>query len=195
MADQKIDYRYKLIMIGESNVGKTSLLRRYKLDEFHTDVMNTIGVDTMSKKLVIDSKIIMLNIWDTAGQERFRSITKNYYRNIDGVLLVFDLTDERTFDCIDNWYDSLQEESPNTPLFLVGNKSDQIPNIEEIRNVYVAKANQMKTEFYATSAKENVGVSAIFEDMAVKLTKTTRKEPVENVTGKVKIKSRRKWCC
>ncbi|XP_076382075.1 uncharacterized protein LOC143260476 [Megalopta genalis] len=115
----------------------------------------------MSKKLVIDSKVIMLNMWDTAGQERFRSITKNYYRNIDGVLLVFD---GRTFACIDKWYNSLQKESPNTPLFLVWNISDQIPNIDDIRNVYVEKTHQMGMEFYATSAKENVDVSAIFED-------------------------------
>lgn len=199
MTNTKIDFRFKIIILGESNVGKTCLLRKYKNDEFQDSIMSTIGIDTVSKRIVLDDKNIMLNIWDTAGQERFFSITKSYYRNADGILLIFDLVDDRTFSSVDRWYKNIKEESGNTPLFLVGNKKDLVDDeaFKAQESRFLAKSKSLNTRFYATSAKNGLNVSKIFEDMALMLMKETNNKPepqdVINVNNSKKIKKR--FCC
>lgn len=173
MAAPRIDYRYKIIVLGESDVGKTCLLHKYKEDDFRQSLMTTIGVDTVSKNIVIDGRNIMLNIWDTAGQERFFSITKSYYRNADGILLIFDISDERTFSCVDRWFRRIKEETGNVPLFLVGNKRDKLDSASyhAMESSFRSKAREMNARYYATSAKTGENVSNIFEDMAMTLLK------------------------
>lgn len=171
MAAQRIDYRYKIIILGESNVGKTCLLHKYKEDDFRQSLMTTIGVDTVSKRIVLDGKNIMLNIWDTAGQERFFSITRSYYRNADGILLIFDMSDERTFSCVDRWFNHIKEETGSAPLFLVGNKRDIVASdvYHEMERGFRDKADRMGARYYSTSAKTGENVNNIFEDMAMLL--------------------------
>ncbi|KAH9412026.1 GTP-binding protein [Ordospora pajunii] len=171
MSMPKIDYRYKIIVLGESDVGKTCLLHKYKEDDFKQSLMTTIGVDTVSKSIVLDGKNIMLNIWDTAGQERFFSITKSYYRNADGILLIFDVSDERTFSCVDRWVGRIREETCNVPLFLVGNKKDKVASstYNAMESKFKQKAEQIGARYYTTSAKTGENVSCIFEDMATDL--------------------------
>ncbi|EOB11351.1 GTP-binding protein Rab-3D [Nosema bombycis CQ1] len=168
MTSTKIDYRFKIIILGESNVGKTCLLRKYKNDEFQDSIMSTIGIDTVSKRIFVEDKNIMLNIWDTAGQERFFSITKSYYRNADGILLIFDLNDIKSFTSVDRWYKIIKEETENTPLFLIGNKKDLLSEKEykEKEMDFLIKSKNLNTKFYPTSAKNGLNVSKIFEDMA-----------------------------
>lgn len=173
MASPRIDYRYKIIVLGESDVGKTCLLHKYKEDDFKQSLMTTIGVDTVSKSIVLNGKNIMLNIWDTAGQERFFSITKSYYRNADGILLIFDISDERTFSCVDRWFGRIREETGNVPLFLVGNKRDKVDSTtyHAMESKFKGKAEEMKARYYTTSAKTGENVNNIFEDMAMVLLK------------------------
>ncbi|AFN83701.1 GTP-binding protein [Encephalitozoon romaleae SJ-2008] len=173
MVAPRIDYRYKIIVLGESDVGKTCLLHKYKEDDFKQSLMTTIGVDTVSKSIVLNGKNIMLNIWDTAGQERFFSITKSYYRNADGILLIFDISDERTFSCVDRWFGRIREETGNVPLFLVGNKRDKVDSAtyHAMEGNFKSKAEEMKARYYTTSAKTGENVNNIFEDMAMVLLK------------------------
>ncbi|ADM12253.2 GTP-binding protein [Encephalitozoon intestinalis ATCC 50506] len=173
MAAPRIDYRYKIIVLGESDVGKTCLLHKYKEDDFKQSLMTTIGVDTVSKSIVLNGKNIMLNIWDTAGQERFFSITKSYYRNADGILLIFDISDERTFSCVDRWFGRIREETGGVPLFLVGNKRDKVDSAsyKAMEGRFREKADEMKARYYTTSAKTGENVNNIFEDMAMILLK------------------------
>ncbi|KAF9750355.1 Ras-related protein Rab-13 [Nosema granulosis] len=182
MVSSKIDFRFKIIILGESNVGKTCLLRKYKNDDFQDSIMSTIGIDTVSKRILLGDKTIMLNIWDTAGQERFFSITKSYYRNADGILLIFDIKDDRTFSSIDRWYKNIKDEtagSSNTPLFLVGNKKDLVEDEEykQKEALFLAKSKSLNMKFYPTSAKNGLNVSKIFEDMALSLMEGSSSKP------------------
>lgn len=201
MAAPRIDHRYKIIVLGESDVGKTCLLHKYKEDDFRQSLMTTIGVDTVSKSIVLDGRNVMLNIWDTAGQERFFSITKSYYRNADGILLIFDISDERTFSCVDRWFARIKEETGGVPLFLVGNKRDKLDSdsYHAIESKFQSKASDMDARYYATSAKTGENVNSIFEDMAMTLLKRQalgqkwESSGLYNPPGRAKSKNSR--CC
>ena len=95
---QQVDYSFKILIIGESAVGKTAILERYCEDEFHDDLISTIGVDFKSRLVTLQDKTIKLQLWDTAGQERFRNITSSYYRGTHGCLVVYDVTDVNSFE-------------------------------------------------------------------------------------------------
>jgi Ras-related protein Rab-8A len=200
---RKPDYRYKIIVLGESNVGKTCLLHRYKEDVFKQSLMSTVGIDTVSKRIVLDGKNILLSIWDTAGQERFQSITKSYYRNADGILLVFDLSDENTFALIDRWVSRISEETEEIPLFLVGNKRDKVSDSEyrAMEVTYRNKAEKIRARFYCTSAKEGLNVNSIFEDMAMCLMrekaspKSKTSSSIYRAVGPASFRNRSNGCC
>jgi Ras-related protein Rab-8A len=200
---RKPDYRYKIIVLGESNVGKTCLLHRYKEDVFKQSMMSTVGIDTVSKRIVLDGKNILLSIWDTAGQERFQSITKSYYRNADGILLVFDLSDENTFALVDRWVSRISEETEDIPLFLVGNKRDKVDDSEygAMEATYRSKAEKIRARFYCTSAKEGLNVNSIFEDMALHLmgekTASQRRTPgnIYRAIDPASLRSKSNGCC
>ena len=120
-----ISSKCKIILIGDSGVGKTSLIKSYLGYEFNKSLPNTIGCEYNSKTINIDGFTIELCIWDTAGQETFRSIVASYFRNVHGVLLVFDLTKKNSFDSIPNWIKTFHEKSNfETDFVLIGNKSD-----------------------------------------------------------------------
>ena len=128
-ANRNVDKRYtktlKLIVIGHTNVGKTSLISSFSDDSFKIDVLHTVGVDYHSKVVVWREESIKLQIWDTAGQERFRTLTQGFYRGAAGILVVFDTTEMRSFDQIPFWVESIHENCPNPPVvYIVGNKID-----------------------------------------------------------------------
>src|SRR5437899_8952112 len=104
---KKVDYQLKLLLLGDSGVGKTSLLAKFTEDVFTPSYISTIGIDFKIKTLEINDKIVKLNLWDSAGQERFRSITKAYYRGCHGLLLVYDLTDLRSFENVAHWIEEI----------------------------------------------------------------------------------------
>ena len=115
----------KLLMIGDSGVGKTCLLLRYANDSFSPTFITTIGIDFKIKNVDIDGTRIKLQIWDTAGQERFRTITTSYFRGAQGILLVYDVTDRRSFESIRNWISQIQQHADvHVNKILVGNKCD-----------------------------------------------------------------------
>lgn len=165
---QDYDYLIKLLLIGDSGVGKSCLLLRFSDDSFTPSFITTIGIDFKIKKILLDSKWIKLQIWDTAGQERFRTITSAYYRGAQGILLVYDVTDEASFNNIRNWMRNIEQNAQgNVNKILVGNKSDMA---EEKRAVPYSKgqalADEYKIQFFETSAKDNLNVEEVFTSIA-----------------------------
>jgi small GTP-binding protein len=123
-----VEYKhsFKFIVIGSSGVGKTSLLQRLIDGQFSADGSPTIGVEYLSTVLEIDDQPIKLQIWDTAGQEKFRSIAKSYFRHAVGVILVYDITDRKSFDDLSSWLNDVHQFSdPNASIALIGNKLDR----------------------------------------------------------------------
>ena len=181
--------KIQLIIIGDGKVGKTSILRRYKDGTFTTHHLITIGVDYINADLVLNGELVSVKIWDTAGQERFHTITHTFYKQSQGVLLVYDVTDKESFSNITKWVNSIYEHADsNVVKYLIGNKCDmndeRVVSFEEGKKI--AEANQMK--FLETSAKENINIKECIESVS--------KEVVEKMLQKedtkehgVKIKS------
>ncbi|GIM15586.1 hypothetical protein Vretimale_18322 [Volvox reticuliferus] len=158
------DALIKLLLVGDSGVGKSCLLLRFTDDMFTSSFITTIGIDFKIKKVDVDGKIVKLQIWDTAGQERFRTITSAYYRGAQGIILVYDITDEASFNNVRNWMRNIEQHaSDNVNKILVGNKLDLA---EEKRVVSTARGQALADEFgfrfYETSAKDNVHVEEAF---------------------------------
>mmetsp|Transcript_18964 Transcript_18964/g.21787 ORF Transcript_18964/g.21787 Transcript_18964/m.21787 type:complete len:123 (-) Transcript_18964:275-643(-) len=117
------DYLFKILLIGNSGVGKSSLLLRFADDTFTDNFMPTIGVDFKIRTLEVDGKTIKLQIWDTAGQERFKTITSSYYKGAHGIIVVYDITDKESFKNIDTWMNEVEKHaSDNVSRILCGNK-------------------------------------------------------------------------
>ena len=165
---ERYDYAFKFILVGESGVGKSSLIERYinKHFVFISDV--TIGVEYRCKIIDINNKKIRIEIWDTAGQERFQSITRSYYRNAISVFLIYDITQRMSFIRIPRWIGTLNQNAPNNLLFkvLIGNKIDndymRQVSFKEGKNM----ANSYNIPFYEVSAKSDNKISDIFRDIA-----------------------------
>ncbi|CAA7046247.1 unnamed protein product [Microthlaspi erraticum] len=162
------DYLIKLLLIGDSGVGKSCLLLRFSDGSFTTSFITTIGIDFKIRTIELDGKRIKLQIWDTAGQERFRTITTAYYRGAMGILLVYDVTDESSFNNIRNWIRNIEQHaSDNVNKILVGNKADMD---ESKRAVPKAKGQALADEygikFFETSAKTNLNVEEVFFSIA-----------------------------
>jgi len=127
MTGQNEDYHYlfKVVLIGDSGVGKSNLLSRFTRNEFNLESKSTIGVEFATKSIEVSGKTIKAQIWDTAGQERYRAITSAYYRGAVGALLVYDITKKVSFDNVENWLNELKDHAdPNIVVMLVGNKAD-----------------------------------------------------------------------
>ena len=120
------DIVYKVLLLGDSSVGKTCFLLRYCDKSFQDAHLSTIGLDYRLKTMTLKSgKNIKLQIWDTAGQDRFRAITKNYYKGANGIILIYDVTNVQTFENVKNWISQIKEEAnPNVVIYLAGNKID-----------------------------------------------------------------------
>ncbi|XP_074576915.1 ras-related protein RABA5a-like [Curcuma longa] len=161
---QSEDYLFKIVMIGDSAVGKSNLLARFARNEFYPNSKSTIGVEFQTQKMLIDGKEIKAQIWDTAGQERFKAVTSAYYRGAVGALLVYDISRRRTFESIGRWLNELHVHSDmNVMVILVGNKTD----LKDAREVDAAEGKAIaETEglfFIETSALDSSNVAAAFE--------------------------------
>ncbi|CAB0036466.1 unnamed protein product [Trichogramma brassicae] len=163
----------KILMIGESNVGKSSILLRFTEDEFHDNIQNTVGMDYKSKKMSIDGGTVKLAIWDTAGQERFRTLTPNYYRDGQGAILVFDVTDRTSFTKLDMWLTELHTYSnkPDIVKMVVGNKID-LPNRQVTTEEGLQFARRHQTLYIESSAKTADGIMCCFEELVQKIIQT-----------------------
>jgi len=165
-ADQNFDYMFKLLIIGNSAVGKTSFLFRYADDSFTSAFVSTVGIDFKVKTVFRHDKRVKLQIWDTAGQERYRTITTAYYRGAMGFILMYDITNEESFNAVQDWVLQIKTHSwEKTPVVLIGNKCDmaneRVVQLEEGKNL----AEELGLEFFETSAKENINVKIVFESL------------------------------
>ncbi|KAL6069777.1 GTP-binding protein YPTM2 [Balamuthia mandrillaris] len=161
------DYLFKLLLIGDSGVGKSCLLLRFADDTYTQSYISTIGVDFKIKTINLDGKVIKLQIWDTAGQERFKTITSSYYRGAHGIIVVYDVTDESSFNNVKLWLQEIEKYAcANVNRLLVGNKCD----LEAKRVVATASgkefADNLGIPFLETSAKDSTNVETAFTTMA-----------------------------
>ncbi|KAK8385588.1 hypothetical protein O3P69_016393 [Scylla paramamosain] len=173
MADQDILTTLKILIIGESGVGKSSLLLRFTDDTFDIEQSATIGVDFKVKTITVDGNTVKLAIWDTAGQERFRTLTPSYYRGAQGVILVYDVTKRNTFAKLDMWLNELETYSTRTDIvkMLVGNKIDK-EKVEVSREDGLKFARRHAMLFIEASAKTRDGVQCAFEELVQKIVQT-----------------------
>ncbi|KAF3780818.1 Ras-related protein [Nymphaea thermarum] len=158
------DYLFKVVIIGDSAVGKSNLMSRYVRNEFDANSKATIGVEFQTQSMEIDGKEVKAQIWDTAGQERFRALTSAYYRGAAGALVVYDISRRSTFESIERWLDELRNHTDTTVVrMLVGNKSD----LANIRDVTVEEGKSLAESeglfFLETSALDSTNVKAAFE--------------------------------
>ncbi|KAL1918500.1 uncharacterized protein VTP21DRAFT_3160 [Calcarisporiella thermophila] len=166
-ASKSYDYLIKLLLIGDSGVGKSCLLLRFCEDSFTPSFITTIGIDFKIRTIDLDGKRIKLQIWDTAGQERFRTITTAYYRNAMGILLTYDVTDIRTFNNIRTWYSNIEQHaSEGVNKILIGNKCDAHETRAVSTEEGQALANELGLSFLETSAKSNINVEEAFFTLA-----------------------------
>jgi small GTP-binding protein len=161
------DYLFKLLLIGDSGVGKSCLLIRFADDTYTETYISTIGVDFKIKTIELDGKTIKLQIWDTAGQERFRTITSSYYRGAHGIIVVYDVTEQSSFDNVKSWLTEIDRyASDNVNKLLVGNKSDLTS--KKVVDYTTAKefADSLGIPFLETSAKSAANIEQAFLTMA-----------------------------
>ena len=158
---------YKLLLLGDSAVGKSCLLLRYCDEKFQDIHLATIGLDFRLKTIYLENnKKIKVQIWDTAGQDRFLAITKNYYRGANGILLVFDVTNSSSFEHIKNWIEQIKDEaSDKIIIYLLGNKIDCIDNRVIKKEEGKKLSEEFGLKYYETSAKNNENVENAFLDL------------------------------
>ncbi|RZC91476.1 hypothetical protein C5167_027538 [Papaver somniferum] len=160
---QKIDYMYKVVVIGDSAVGKTQILSRFPKNEFCFDSKSTIGVEFQTRTIAINDKVIKAQIWDTAGQERYRAVTSAYYRGALGAMLVYDITKRQSFDNIARWVDELLTHADKSiVIMLIGNKADLSDRREVPTEDAVEYAQQKGLFFSETSALKGDNVEKAF---------------------------------
>jgi len=176
MTQQQPLYNYKIIVVGESYTGKTSIATRFVRNKYYTDFNSTIGVEFDSKIIQLPQYSIKLQIWDTTGQERFRSITKSYFRGCVGVLLVFDLTNRVSFERLESWLKDLRREcsAEEQNIILIGNKSDLTNQIKIADNEALALVKKYNLGgYYMTSAKcDNGNIYTAFSKLARNIQQT-----------------------
>jgi Ras-related protein Rab-1A len=164
------DYLFKLLLIGDSGVGKSCLLLRFADDTYTESYISTIGVDFKIRTIDLDGKTIKLQIWDTAGQERFRTITSSYYRGAHGIIIVYDCTDQDSFNNVKQWLEEIDRYAcDNVNKLLVGNKAD-LENKKAVDfNAAKEYASQLGIPILETSAKNAMNVEQAFMTMAAQI--------------------------
>ena len=196
------DLFFKVLLIGDSGVGKSCLLLRFS-DNMWTDThISTIGVDFKIKTIHIGDKIIKLQIWDTAGQERFRTITSSYYRGAQGIILVYDCTDRESYSNIKQWIGEVDRYAcENVSKYIVGNKCDEVDNKSVDFQEAKEFADQSEIPIIETSAKTSHNVDKMFELMAASIKERLDKNNIgdyydhQNIHIVDRTKSKKKNLC
>jgi len=194
MAAKDYDHLFKLLIIGDSGVGKSSLLVRFADNHFSGNYITTIGVDFKIRTIEIQGERVKLQIWDTAGQERFRTITSTYYRGTHGVIVVYDVTSGESFANVKRWLHEIDQNCDVVNRILVGNKNDdpdrKVVLTEDARRF----ADQMGIELFETSAKDNINVEEMFRAVTqlVLKSKKDQKERLDDPKeqGRLKLDGR-----
>ncbi|KAF9123841.1 hypothetical protein BGW39_008643 [Mortierella sp. 14UC] len=184
------DFLFKIVLIGDSGVGKSNLLSRFTRGDFNLESKSTIGVDFGARTVQVeDGKMIKAQIWDTAGQERYRAITSAYYRGAVGALLLYDITQHGTYESVSRWLSEVREHAdPNIIVMMVGNKSD----LRHLRSIHTEEAKGFAEEnglmFIETSALDATNVDIAFTNLLTEIYKVvTNHVPKEG--GKDELKA------
>lgn len=183
----------KIIIVGESGVGKTCLLLRYVDNKFILDHISTVGSDYRVKHTEINGEPINLHIWDTAGQERFRSITKTYFNSAHGAIVVFDVSNRTSFDNVSYWVNAVKEKDNSIQFILVGNKIDlkrEITN-EEAKEF----ADSLDIQYFETSAKDGTNITEAFQYLAEKAYKSIKPTKNQIIKPSVNVSETEKRKC
>lgn len=182
--NNQYDVLIKLLLIGDSGVGKSCLLLRFADGSFTTSFITTIGIDFKIRTIELDGKKIKLQIWDTAGQERFRTITTAYYRGAMGILLVYDVTDENSFQNVRTWMKSIEQNAVDSVnKILLGNKCDLVEKKVVDTSRGQALADEFNIQFLETSAKNNINVDEAFFTIARDIKKRRAEEGLTGGNG------------
>jgi len=181
------DFLFKVVLIGDSGVGKSNLLSRFTRNEFNLDSKSTIGVEFATRTLSIDEKTIKAQIWDTAGQERYRAITSAYYRGAVGALLVYDIAKHSTYASVPRWLKELRDHADaNIIIMLVGNKSD----LKHLRAVPTDEAKAFAAEndlsFVETSALDASNVESAFQTILADIYRIVSSKSLEQSSEQIK---------
>ncbi|GMY31938.1 ras-related protein RABA1f-like [Fagus crenata] len=179
-AEDDYDYLFKLVLIGDSGVGKSNLLSRFTKNEFSLESKSTIGVEFATRTIRVDDNIVKAQIWDTAGQERYRAITSAYYRGAVGALLVYDVTRHVTFENVERWLKELRDHTDsNIVIMIVGNKAD----LRHLRAVSTedatAFAEREHTYFMETSALESLNVENAFTEVLAQIYRVVSRKALD----------------
>ena len=192
------DFAFKILLLGDSSVGKTCFLKRYTDNTFQDAYLSTIGFDFKFKFVTLDNgKTVKVQLWDTAGQERFRTIAKSYYKGAHGIILIYDVTNRKTYDNIKKWLNQIRDEASNRiSIILVANKID----CEDTRQVTkeegetLAKASNLP--IFEASAKDSINVNESFQFLIEKINENVSNIITQNVTKLNNNKKQdKKGCC
>ncbi|ODM91187.1 Ras-related protein Rab-35 [Orchesella cincta] len=202
---KEYDYLFKLLIIGDSGVGKSALLVRFADNVFSTNYITTIGVDFKIRTLVVDGERVKLQIWDTAGQERFRTITSTYYRGTHGVIIVYDVTNGESFANVKRWLHEIEQNCDMVNKVLVGNKNDDPSRKVVLTSDAQRYADQMGVQLFETSAKDNINVEEMFMAITKQVLRTKKQQQVDETkqdtfnlgrpSGGKQGGSKKKQCC
>ncbi|KXN91977.1 Ras-related protein Rab-11A [Leucoagaricus sp. SymC.cos] len=180
------DFLFKVVLIGDSGVGKSNLLSRFTRNEFNLESKSTIGVEFATRSINVDGKTVKAQIWDTAGQERYRAITSAYYRGAVGALLVYDIAKHATYVNVTRWLKELRDHADaNIVIMLVGNKSD----LKHLRAVPTDEAKAFATEnnlsFIETSALDASNVESAFQTILTDIYRIVSAKSLESSTSNI----------
>lgn len=201
------DYMFKVLLLGDAGVGKTSLMWRFSDDVFNQTYISTIGIDLKLRTIDVEGKKVRLQVWDTAGQERFHAISVSYYRTAVGIMLVYDITRRRSFENIAKWLRNIDEHAQEDVVkLLIGNKCDMQQPRDVKREEGEMLADEYDMSFFETSAKENESIDEAFECIAREIMERfvpgwaikERDKPTQEAVVEIKRKSRfsrTKKCC
>ena len=161
-----------ILTVGETQVGKTSLILRFIDRVFYYDTKTTIGVDFKVKRINLLNKNVLVKIWDSAGQERFKTVTRQYYKNAEGVMLIYDVTSQKSFSMIEEWFKSIIENKrKDAQVILIGNKKDMVNRVISAEQGE-SLAKKFEIKYYETSALSGENVDQVFEELAENILKT-----------------------
>lgn len=208
-SQETYDYMFKVLLLGDAGVGKTSLMWRFSDDVFNHTYISTIGIDFKLRTIEVLGQKVRLQVWDTAGQERFHAISVSYYRTAAGIMLVYDITRRRSFENIAKWLRKIDEHAKEDVIkLLIGNKCDMEHPRAVMREEGEKLADEYDMAFFETSAKENESIDEAFECIVEEIMKRfvpgwgvkEKDKPAKDAVVEIKKKSRfaknkEKKCC
>ena len=188
---------YKILLLGDSTVGKTCFLLRYVDDSFLDLHMATIGLDYRLKTLILEEqKIVKVQLWDTAGQDKFRAITRNYYKGASGIILIFDVTNVKSYENIKKWINEIKEEiSEKVAIVLIGNKIDNVQERKITKEQGDKLASEIGVKFFETSAKTGEGINESVFFLVKKIFENDPEVKNKYQGRNLKMYNKKRKCC